>query len=115
MANNEDVFVRHLILLLSIYELGSKSALVQDVACGKILDLKNTINGMVIWCVIHLLPPLITFPPSLCVQILRALTAKVTRITLQVGSQGMFRGQADVPNIEGVWFELVQNTCPDSL
>ena len=59
--------------------------------------------------------PLITFPPSLCTQILRALAAEVTRVTLQVGSQGMFGGQADVPDVKGVWFELVRNACPDSL
>ena len=59
--------------------------------------------------------PLITFYPSLCTQILRALAAEVTRVTLQVGSQGMFRGQADVPDVEDVWFKLVRNACPDSL
>ena len=63
-----------------------------------------------------LLPsPLIIFLSSLCAQILRALAAEVTRVTLQVGSQGMLGGPADVPDVEGVWFELVRNACPDSL
>jgi len=48
-------------------------------------------------------------------QSLRAFAAEVTCIILQVSSQGMLGGQADVPDVEGVWFELVQNACPDSL
>jgi osomolarity two-component system, sensor histidine kinase NIK1 len=40
---------------------------------------------------------------------LRALAAEVTRVTLEVGSQGKLGGQADVPEVEGVWFELVRN------
>ncbi|KIM76544.1 hypothetical protein PILCRDRAFT_98726 [Piloderma croceum F 1598] len=55
----------------------------------EILDLKNTVNGMVV----HL----------------RALAAEVTRVTLEVGSQGKLGGQAHVPDVEGVWFELVRN------
>lgn len=39
-------------------------------ASGEILDLKNTVNGMVVR--------------------LRALAAEVTRVTLEVGSQGRF-------------------------
>ena len=53
------------------------------------MDLKNTVNGMVIQ--------------------LRALAAEVTRVTLEVGSQGKLGGQADVPDVEGVWYELVRN------
>jgi osomolarity two-component system sensor histidine kinase NIK1 len=40
---------------------------------------------------------------------LRALAAEVTRVTLEVGSQGKLGGQAHVPNVEEVWFELVRN------
>ena len=40
---------------------------------------------------------------------LRALASEVTRVTLEVGSQGKLGGQADVPDVEGVWFELVRN------
>lgn len=40
---------------------------------------------------------------------LRALAAEVTRVTLEVGSQGKLGGQANVPDVEGVWFELVRN------
>ncbi|KAK1233995.1 histidine kinase osmosensor [Marasmius sp. AFHP31] len=38
-----------------------------------------------------------------------ALAAEVTRVTLEVGSQGKLGGQANVPDVEGVWFELVRN------
>ena len=40
---------------------------------------------------------------------LRALAAEVTRVTLEVGSQGKLGGQAHVPDVEGVWYELVRN------
>ena len=49
---------------------------------------KNTVNGMVIR--------------------LRALAAEVTRVTLEVGSQGKL-GLAHVPDVEGVWMNLVRN------
>jgi hypothetical protein len=45
---------------------------------------------------------------TICVR-LRALAAEVTRVTLEVGSQGKLGGQAHVPDVEGVWFELVRN------
>jgi osomolarity two-component system sensor histidine kinase NIK1 len=40
---------------------------------------------------------------------LRALAAEVTRVTLEVGSQGILGGQAHVPDVEGVWLELTRN------
>ena len=61
-------------------------------AKGEILELKNTVNGMVVR--------------------LRALAAEVTRVTLEVGSMGKLGGQADVKDVEGVWFELVRNVSP---
>ena len=64
-------------------------------ARGEILDLKNTVNGMVVR--------------------LRALAAEVTRVTLEVGSQGKLGGQAHVPDVEGVWFELVRNVSVSHL
>ena len=44
-----------------------------------------------------------------CIVRLRVLAAEVIRATLEVGSQGKLGGQAHVPGVEGVWFELVQN------
>ncbi|KAJ3718826.1 hypothetical protein C8R42DRAFT_697269 [Lentinula raphanica] len=62
---------------LSTYRKGRRLLIVD--ASGEILDLKNTVNGMVLQ--------------------LRALAAAVTRVTLE----------ATVPDVEGVWFELVRN------
>ncbi|KAJ3752101.1 hypothetical protein EV360DRAFT_89071 [Lentinula raphanica] len=66
--------------------LGDLSKKIEVDASGEILDLKNTVNGMVIR--------------------LRALAAEVTRVTLKVGSQGKLGGEPTVPDVEGVWFEL---------
>ncbi|KAG1880958.1 hypothetical protein F4604DRAFT_1749032 [Suillus subluteus] len=52
---------------------------------SKQIDIGNTVNGMVIQ--------------------LRALAAE----NLEVGSQGKLGGQAHVPDVQGVWFELVHN------
>lgn len=46
---------------------------------------------------------------------LRALAAEVTRVTLEVGSQGKLGGQAHVPDVEGVWYELVRNVRHSSV
>lgn len=46
---------------------------------------------------------------------LRALAAEVTRVTLEVGSQGKLGGQAHVPDVEGVWLNLVRNVRYSSL
>ena len=69
--------------------LGDLTQQIEVDASGEIQDLKNTVNGMVVR--------------------LRALAAEVTRVTLEVGSQGKLGGQAEVPDVEGVWFELVKN------
>ena len=69
--------------------LGDLSKQIDVDARGEILDLKNTVNGMVIR--------------------LRALAAEVTRVTLEVGSQGKLGGQAVVPDVEGVWEQLTVN------
>jgi osomolarity two-component system sensor histidine kinase NIK1 len=77
-------------------------------ARGEILDLKNTVNGMVVRFVVvafsldgrDLTTDLVR---------LRALAAEVTRVTLEVGSQGKLGGQAHVPDVEGVWLNLVRN------
>ena len=75
-------------------------------ASGEISDLKNTVNGMVVGLrsvISALLPPSqILFAPSI-------LTAEVTRVSLEVGSQGKLGGRAHVPGAEGVWYELVMN------
>ncbi|KIL58310.1 hypothetical protein M378DRAFT_15628 [Amanita muscaria Koide BX008] len=81
--------IRSIATVTKAVALGDLSKQIEVEARGEILDLKNTVNGMVVR--------------------LRALAAEVTRVTLEVGSQGKLGGQAVVPDVEGVWFELVRN------
>ncbi|KAK1216934.1 histidine kinase osmosensor [Marasmius sp. AFHP31] len=81
--------VRSIAKVTKAVALGDLSKQIEVDARGEILDLKNNVNGMVVR--------------------LRALAAEVTRATLEVGSQGKLGGQANVPNVKGVWFELVRN------
>lgn len=66
----------------------------------EILDLKNTVNGMVIRYACSILNRV--FRRLISYDRLRALAAKVTRVTLEVGSQGKLGSQAHVPDVEGV-------------
>lgn len=40
---------------------------------------------------------------------LRTLADEVSRVSLEVGSQGKLGGQANVPDVEGVWKDLTVN------
>ena len=74
--------------------LGDLSKQIDVDARGEILELKETVNAMVIR--------------------LRTLAAEVTRVTMEVGSRGNLGGQVNVPNVEGVWQDLTRNvryTC----
>jgi osomolarity two-component system, sensor histidine kinase NIK1 len=92
LAANLTNQVRSIAKVTKAVALGDLSKQIEVDARGEILDLKNTVNGMVVR--------------------LRALAAEVTRVTLEVGSQGKLGGQAHVPDVEGVWFELVRNVRP---
>ncbi|KAG5340861.1 Hybrid signal transduction histidine kinase J [Termitomyces sp. T112] len=89
LAANLTNQVRSIAKVTKAVALGDLSKQIEVDARGEILDLKNTVNGMVVR--------------------LRALASEVTRVTLEVGSQGKLGGQAHVPDVEGVWFELVRN------
>ena len=89
LAANLTSQVRSIAKVTKAVALGDLSKQIEVDARGEILDLTNTVNGMVVR--------------------LRALAAEVTRVTLEVGSQGKLGGQAHVPDVEGVWFELVKN------
>jgi osomolarity two-component system sensor histidine kinase NIK1 len=91
LAANLTNQVRSIAKVTKAVALGDLSKQIDVDARGEILDLKNTVNGMVVQ--------------------LRALAAEVTRVTLEVGSQGKLGGQAHVPDVQGVWFELVRNVC----
>jgi len=89
LAANLTNQVRNIARVTKAVALGDLSKQIDVDARGEILDLKNTVNGMVVR--------------------LRALAAEVTRVTLEVGSQGKLGGQAHVPDVEGVWLELTRN------
>ncbi|PBK60059.1 hypothetical protein ARMSODRAFT_966454 [Armillaria solidipes] len=89
LAANLTSQVRSIAAVTKAVAVGDLSKQIEVDARGEILDLKNTVNGMVIR--------------------LRALAAEVTRVTLEVGSQGKLGGQATVEDVEGVWFSLVKN------
>ena len=56
---------------------------------GEMLDLKNTVNSMV--------------------SRLLVLANEVTRVSLEVGTEGILGGQAVVPGVEGMWKVLTDN------
>jgi HAMP domain-containing protein len=89
LAANLTNQVRNIARVTKAVARGDLSKQIDVDARGEILDLKNTVNGMVVR--------------------LRALAAEVTRVTLEVGSQGILGGQAHVPDVEGVWLELTRN------
>ncbi|KAL7278312.1 hypothetical protein ACG7TL_008288 [Trametes sanguinea] len=89
LAANLTNQVRSIAKVTKAVALGDLSKQIEVDARGEILELKNTVNGMVVR--------------------LRALAAEVTRVTLEVGSKGQLGGQAHVPDVEGVWLELTRN------
>jgi CheY-like chemotaxis protein/signal transduction histidine kinase/HAMP domain-containing protein len=56
---------------------------------GEILELKNTINTMV--------------------DQLNAFAGEVTRVAREVGTEGKLGGQAEVPDVAGIWKDLTDN------
>ena len=89
LAANLTNQVRSIAKVTKAVALGDLSKQIEVDARGEILELKNTVNGMVVR--------------------LRALAAEVTRVTMEVGSKGQLGGQAHVPDVEGVWLELTRN------
>jgi osomolarity two-component system sensor histidine kinase NIK1 len=63
--------------------MGDLSKRVQVDAQGEMLDLKMTVNSMV--------------------NQLSVLANEVTRVSLQVGTEGILGGQAAVPDVQGIW------------
>ena len=92
LAANLTNQVRSIAKVTKAVALGDLSKQIEVDARGEILELKNTVNGMVVR--------------------LRALAAEVTRVTMEVGSKGQLGGQAHVPDVEGVWLELTRNVSP---
>ncbi|KAJ7060583.1 hypothetical protein C8F01DRAFT_1253911 [Mycena amicta] len=104
LADNLTTQVRSIAEVTTAVANGDLSKQIDVPAKGEILNLKNTVNGMVLR--------------------LRTLAVEVTRVTLEVRffprflsdyspaagrKPGKLGGKATVPDVEGVWSELVTN------
>lgn len=92
LAANLTTQVRGVATVTKAVARGDLSKKIEVEANGEVLELKLTINVMV--------------------DQLRHFANEVTRVSREVGSQGMLGGQADVPGVEGVWKEYVRARRP---
>jgi osomolarity two-component system, sensor histidine kinase NIK1 len=83
MASNLTDQVRSISEVTKAVALGDLSKQVQVDVQGEMLDLKMTVNSMV--------------------NQLSTLANEVTRVSLEVGTEGMLGGQAYVPDVQGMW------------
>jgi osomolarity two-component system, sensor histidine kinase NIK1 len=121
MAKNLTDQVRSIAQVTSAVAQGDLTRYIDVEAQGEILTLKQTVNDMV--C-IH---PATRFPRSLVtapfdsgilkrfsgqqVTQLSVFAAEVTRVALEVGTDGKLGGRADVQNVKGTWKLLTDNVC----
>src|SRR5688500_12915597 len=89
LANKLTNQVRNNALVKTAVANGDLSQKITVEARGEVLELKDTINGMV--------DQLSTF------------AAEVTRVAREVGTEGVLGGQADVPDVAGTWKDLTDN------
>jgi osomolarity two-component system sensor histidine kinase NIK1 len=75
--------VRAIAEVIKAVALGDLSKKVQVDAQGEMLDLKVMVNAMVDW--------------------LSTLANEITRVSLEVGTEGILGGQATVPHAQGTW------------
>jgi osomolarity two-component system sensor histidine kinase NIK1 len=83
MANNLTDQVRSISEVTKAVALGDLGKTVEVDVQGEMLDLKMTVNSMVAQ--------------------LSTLADEVTRVSLEVGTEGLLGGQAFVPDVEGMW------------
>lgn len=83
MAENLTDQVREIAQVTSSIAGGDLTKTIEVQSQGEILDLKNTVNGMVAQ--------------------LRVLASEVIRVSTEVGTEGRLGGQANVPNLGGSW------------
>jgi osomolarity two-component system, sensor histidine kinase NIK1 len=83
MASNLTDQVRSISEVTKAVALGDLSKLVDVDVQGEMLDLKMTVNSMVAQ--------------------LSTLANEVTRVSLEVGMEGILGGQASVPDVQGMW------------
>jgi osomolarity two-component system sensor histidine kinase NIK1 len=83
MASNLTDQVRSISDVTKAMALGNLGKLVNIDVQGEMLDLKMTVNSMVAQ--------------------LSTLVNKVTRVSLEVGTEGILGGQAFVSEVQGIW------------
>jgi methyl-accepting chemotaxis protein len=89
MANNLTTQVRDIARVATAVAKGDLTQKMAVNVKGEILDLKNILDQMV--------------------DSLNIFAGEVTRVALEVGTEGKLGGQAVVPNVEGAWKELTNN------
>ncbi len=89
MAGNLTGQVRNIAEVTTAVARGDLSRKITVDVKGEILELKNTINTMV--------------------DQLNAFAGEVTRVAREVGTEGKFGGQAQVPGVGGTWKDLTDN------
>ncbi len=89
MASNLTEQVRNIAEVATNVANGNLDTSITIDASGEIANLKETINQMVLN--------------------LRTFNSEVTRVAGEVGTEGKLGGQADVPNVSGVWKQLTDN------
>jgi osomolarity two-component system, sensor histidine kinase NIK1 len=90
MASNLTDQVRSISEVTKAVALGDLSKQVEVNVQGEMLDLKMTVNSMV--------------------NQLSTLANEVTRVSLEVGTEGILGGQASVPDVQGMW-KVCTNDC----
>ncbi|KAI8332873.1 hypothetical protein BC941DRAFT_380974 [Chlamydoabsidia padenii] len=89
MAANLTTQVRSIAEVTKSVANGDLSKKIEVETRGEILELKNIVNAMV--------------------DQLRVFASEVTRVSKEVGTEGKLGGQAQVPNVDGTWYELTDN------
>jgi len=89
MAGNLTAQVRNIAAVTTAVATGDLSKKITVDVKGEILELKNTINGMV--------------------DQLNSFASEVTRVAREVGTEGKLGGQAVVKGVSGTWKDLTDN------
>jgi methyl-accepting chemotaxis protein len=89
MANNLTTQVRNIAEVTTAVAKGDLSKKITVDVKGEILELKNTINTMV--------------------DQLNGFSFEVTRVALEVGTEGKLGGQAKVKGVAGTWKDLTDS------
>lgn len=95
MATNLTNQVRSISEVTKAVANGNLDQMVNVDVQGEMLELKSTVNSMVLQ--------------------LRILADEVTRVSLEVGTQGKLGGQAVVPGVQGTWKVRICSRFEDDL